>query len=243
MVTLNTTWQEMLDDKYVYDEALIFIYKNSIVQDLVNRKILKQRTKYIIEKNYIFDVGANTEAIIYNIIVKLSNIKHVYFSAAANEITVKDLIAYVCAILSKFIMIDKLVSHLWIFNYQLNNFTFSTTFFKHNPVINIKTEGIGDSLTFKYNLSDNKNNKYYDGFFTVKIAAEDYEIFDLDCSKKNLPIADFIKLNLPKVGFHIIADYYNNSSGNTIKVFKKWVDIAELVKEIKSGLGESIKLI
>ena len=90
MVSLNTTWQEMSDDKQVYKEAFELVYKDKLVQELINKKILK---RWIVGTNnrinrrddYIFDL--NTEFVIRSIIIKLYDKKHTYFVHNAKKIT------------------------------------------------------------------------------------------------------------------------------------------------------------
>ncbi len=246
MVTLNTTWQEMSDDMQVYKEAFELIYKDKLVQELINKKILK---RWIVGTNsrinrrddYIFDL--NTEFVIRNIIRKLYDKKYTYFVNNAKNITVRDLIRYACAILSKFIMIDKLLEHLWVFNARGNDYTFSVKFFEHYPEINTNNKDIDDVININYTLLDNSTNKLYDGFIDVQITAEDNDLFDLDCSKQLVSDLDFIKYNLPKIDLKVKAAYYENNTGNKINLFVKIFSIDDLVKELKRALEAAINLI
>lgn len=245
MVTFNTTWQEMMNDTQVYEEAFELIYKDKLVQSLINRKILKRwsiGTNNRINRydNYIFD--GNTDSIISSLTIKLYDKKQAYFKNNAENITVRDLIKYTCAILSKFILIATLLEYLWIFNAKGNDYTFSAKFFEHYPDIN-NSKDIDDIINIVYTLLDNKKNQAYDGFIDLQITVEDNDLFDLDCSKQWASDLDFIKYNLPKIDLKVRANYYENNTGIRINLFSWTFGINELVKELKRALEAAINLI
>ena len=246
MVNFNTTWQEILDDKQVYKEAFELIYKDKLVQNLVNRKILKRwmtglNNTISRTDNYIFD--NNAEYVVRSLIIKVYDKKRTYFTNNAENITIRDLIRYACAVLSKFIMIATVLKHLWIFNIKGNDYTLSTAFFEHYPELYYGNKHIDDVINFNYKLLNNKNNQTSDGFINLQITAEDNDLFDLDCSKQWAFDLDFIKYNLPKIDLKVKATYYENNTGNKINLFVKVFSIDELVKGLKDNLAASISVI
>lgn len=246
--TLNTTWQEMLDEPIVFSLACHLIHNSSLVQDLINRKILyfyrgslnsqKPETTYKEDAfKYIFK--STDERITKNIILRLYQAKSTYFKLNAKNITVEDLIKYVCTVLSNYIMLDVLVKKLFTFNYQQSDFTFITKFFDHYAHLDSSSNVI---IKFQYKLFDNKNNNYYDGFFHALIIAEYDAMYNMDCSVKNLSAEDFIRFNLSKTCFNIEIKY-EKDIGKEKKVCEGTAFFPFLLKETKQLLGSSIKLI
>ena len=247
-VALNTTWQEMLDEPMVFSRACRLIHNSSLVQDLINRKILysywsslnSQKPEIAYKEDtfkYIFK--STDERITKNIILRLYQAKNTYFKINAKNITVEDLIKYVCTVLSNYIMLDVLVKKLFTFNYQQSDFTFITRRFDHYAHLDSSSNVI---MELQYKLFDNKNNNYYDGFFNAIIIAEHDAMYNMDCDVKNLSAEDFIRFNLSKTCFNIEIKYEKDICKEK-KVCEGTAFFPFLLKETKQLLGSCIRLI
>ena len=232
MIDMNkTTWQDMLKDKYIYSNAVKLIAIEPSIKYLLDYKILHAysvawNTNHINKTdNYLFGGGA-PEIVVSNIILKLRDRNVTYFDSPANKITLTDLAIYVCAVLSKYIMIDKLIrQHLFVWNTAKNEKTFSLFSLLHYQDLKIST-GYDDLVELQYKIIDNKNIQAPTKFewYAVKLTTTD--IFDFDYHIK-MGMKEFIDKSLNNFEVNFEINYFEGPN-SPVKVNTTTCKLKEL---------------
>jgi len=234
----KTTWQDMLRDKDIYEEALDLIAANQEVQYLLGE--YKKLDKY--EENYTSNSHKSTEGFLFGdlpvrklvnlIILKVRDRKVRFFESPHNVITLATLTKYVCGVASKILAIDNVVRRkLFIWNNKNNSKTFCLNYLEHHADPNPASE-IDDVINLRYKVLNNTELSIYGGFYDVQIVAED--IFDFD-DHDNIDLANFINRCLDKS--EVLVGYqYFDATGEPSRIGKRYIDLKKIIPEIKETL-------